>query len=891
MPLDVLTRVADVMGYCGGGEVRGDQYLPYLDHVTDHAVLLEDGSVMGTVALSGVPTHLASNAQRNGSMRDHLALINAVAEDNVRITEHFIRHDTVAPLPPGRFVAPFAEQLFDAHHAHVHSRLRTNVWLITVLVKPRGRTTSWARRAMARLRGEALPPLLGDAERQIRQLNEALRLAEITLKNAHPVRLGIRWEDGVPFSEIAEAIELSRSTKAAPVPLVDPAGSLGAALCADRPIFRPNGIEIRTALGATPGTAHYAAMLGFIAYPRKPRLDLFDQLLSASFRVVMTNAFDDMTRAKAEESLVLLRRMMITGGDRAEDDIDELGKTISRAASMRDVRGDSHWSLAIHAETLEDLDRHVTTARSMIAGSGAKLGPESMGAEASYWCQFPGHRAWMRGRPASIDSQHFVLMSNLGGYARGTPKGRWGGVPLFRLATDGGTPYDHDQFVGDVGHMATLGPNGAGKSVWNGFSICAFDGWVRGDGGTQIVYDVDQSNRVTVEALGGRYARVRINEEGSGVAPLLAENTPRRRAMLRALVEGLATEENGERPTPAERAGIADGVDFVMSMPKHLRGFSHIRRFMGYAEGGAGERFEPWCRGGPMGWVFDGLRHDLILDCGLAGVDLTDVLERPEVMAPMSQYLLWEASELMDGRRCVVHLEEAPAYLPVPRFARMAKATALRARKRNTAFNVIAQMPEHLLENEAGMAILKQCRQFALLRNDKADEAAYRGGLGLTRKAFEMVRGGMLAKPWSVLLWKNDGTGALVDFDHSHMPHNLAVLSGTTKSVALWEDVVKRMGGLDDTMAVVREFWRRRMSTPTTTRRATRRAVLAATAAAIAAAPPTRRARAAAEPAARGGAVLYKDPYCDCCEAYAAHLLQHGFAVSTAETFRSAVAE
>jgi hypothetical protein len=53
------------------------------------------------------------------------------------------------------------------------------------------------------------------------------------------------------------------------------------------------------------------------------------------------------------------------------------------------------------------------------------------------------------------------------------------------------------------------------------------------------------------------------------------------------------------------------------------RRFSILRKFMGYHDGGAGERFEPWCHRGEFGWAFDGDTHELDFTTGLVGIDLT----------------------------------------------------------------------------------------------------------------------------------------------------------------------------------------------------------------------------------------------------------------------------
>ena len=133
------------------------------------------------------------------------------------------------------------------------------------------------------------------------------------------------------------------------------------------------------------------------------------------------------------------------------------------------------------------------------------------------------------------------------------------------------------------------------------------------------------------------------------------------------------------------------------------------------------------------------------------------------------------------------------------------KGIALRARKRNASFNAIAQQPCDLLENEAGKALVRQARQIVMFRNDKADQAEYCDGMGVTPAEFYAVREGMFQSPYhSVLIKRQDGQSGVFRFDLSALPHHLNVLSGTPSRVALLRKCLARHGG--DTARAFDEF-------------------------------------------------------------------------------------
>jgi type IV secretion system protein VirB4 len=268
--------------------------------------------------------------------------------------------------------------------------------------------------------------------------------------------------------------------------------------------------------------------------------------------------------------------------------------------------------------------------------------------------------------------------------------------------------------------------------------------------------------------------------------------------MLCDLVAGVVQTDGAPPPTKSERDGIRAGVDFIMGeLAPHERRLSIVRDFMGYEEGGAGERFEPWCAPhGELAWVFDGDEHAIDFNKRLVGVDLTAIMNDARIMPPVAVALLWMASDVMDGRRVVIWCEEAPAYMPTPAFAKPFKGIALRARKRNSSFNAIAQQPSDMLENEAGRALIKQARQIVAFRNDKAVEADYCDGMGFTPAEFHAVREGMFTTEHrSVLIKRRDGQSGVYRFDLSKLQEHLNVLSGTPPRVRLFRGCLDRHGG------------------------------------------------------------------------------------------------
>ncbi len=815
----LIERIADWLGYAGAMERASDHFFPYVDHIGPATLLCSDGSVMATHRMPGAPFALALNGGRNGNKRRLTAFLNAAADENVEVHIHLVKHDaTLPPASHGDAVAPYAKRLLDDYHASIQDDLAVVDWFLTVRVKPRSKpfasVTDKARDALAKVglgrTSRAADPLLEV------QLEDAMRLALGVLKPFGPVRLGTRiehdpatGEEIAAFSEIAEFLYLLRTTQFSPQPLADVCGFLGAGIAAVdvTAVANKRMLRIDHAAGGSAASQTWAAVVGLLTYPRRLDPSWLDELLALPGRFVLTVAIRFQSRAEVQDSLDLLQRRLVAGNSRAVSDTEALNDAIDAVAGGRAESGISRWSLVLHGATPTEVDRLVSAARNVVASTGAKVGPEGKGMLNASLAQLPAAplSTWIR--PAQCSTKQIAVLATLAGYPRGPAKARWD-HHLLRLVSPAGTAYDHDLFVGDIGHNYMGGPNGGGKTVWLGMNIAALDGPVSRKGGTQIVLDVDESNHNTIVALGGRYSTLQVGR--SGIAPLRGlPDTPRVRAFLRDLVAGLVQTDAAPAPNKAERDGIRQGVDFVMGeMEPHERSFATVRSFMGFEEHGAGERLEPWCADGELGWVFDGDEHLVDFNTRLVGVDLTAVMNDTRIMPPIALTLLWMASDVMDGRRVVIWCEEAPAYMPTPAFAKPFKGIALRARKRNASFNAISQQPSDMLENEAGHALIKQARQFVLFRNDKAVEADYRTGLGCTLAEFHAVREGMFALPYhSVLIKRQDGQSGLCRFDLSTLPQHLNILAGEPKRVVLLRDCLKRHGS--DMPKALAEFQRR----------------------------------------------------------------------------------
>jgi type IV secretion system protein VirB4 len=228
-------------------------------------------------------------------------------------------------------------------------------------------------------------------------------------------------------------------------------------------------------------------------------------------------------------------------------------------------------------------------------------------------------------------------------------------------------------------------------------------------------------------------------------------------------------------------------------MPVEMRSLEAVRQFLGGWDepNGAGPRLEPWCRGGPKGWAFDGaadetglaqMREDVPLP--IVGFDLTAILDDPMIADPAGAYLLYQIRTFMDGRRGVVALDEFRKYTLRTYFKWATEAFLLDARKYEWIVALVTQQPEHVLGDRFGATLVGQCHT-KIFFPTTADEDVYLNQLHLTPGEIRAICEEMQPGSRKMLIHREgvNTESVIVDFDLSAMSEYVAVLSGRAKTV------------------------------------------------------------------------------------------------------------
>jgi type IV secretion system protein VirB4 len=758
-----------------------DEFLPYRGHVTDDIVLLEDGTHLGVVRLDGKPLTLLDDIPRYAARRSRHAAMRGLTDTNISVVEHHICHDKVEPFQLGEFRSKFSREFAEKYISGIQKDMKSRDWFITVMAHPRMLDGLANRFFGAEAKAD---------EALILQIETRMRTLKAMLREYAPQRLGIRAENGVVYSEIGEAIRMVLYGRWQPVPMTR--GKLAGSIYTDRIVCGMRGFEV-----VKPGKSSWGVMLGFREYPEIAPPRLMDAILASKHRLVMTNSFRFRTASAASDRMALKQRRMSNAGSGTHSLSEGLDEAIDDVRSGREIMGDHQWSLAVHADSLEDLATATDEIKSLLSRSVA-LSQEELGCFPAYWSQVPGCSEATKGRHGDVKLMNFCSFSPLVGFPKGDREPHWG-RPATRFVTSGNTAVDYSPHSRRVGNTILMGGTGYGKTTTiGGFDIMLEQNLVPRNG-LSIIFDKDASNELSVLARGGYYAKIRKGQD-SGMAPIKAiSDTPEARAFMEEFTVGLIMADGKGEPPGDQLDRIKDGIEFNLRLPAEMRSLLGLRQFLDHGDDSTGARLERWCRGGPYGWAFDGEKDVIKLEKSVVGIDNTELLtdDMYVIRQPAAAYQFFRVREKVGrGVRAACYVDEGASYLPDARFSAGFDAFSRELRKGNGMLWFAAHHPADLFNHPAGKTLLALSPRKFLFPNPEANEDDYRTMLKCSPAEIEAVMTGMLSMGEGTFMVKTS-TGSFIARTPIKDPEFIAVLSSDPLRAELWHRIGRELGTED----------------------------------------------------------------------------------------------
>lgn len=769
-------------------------FLPLIGHWTETTGITRGGALVAVLHVVGYAGELASAAQLVAQCEGENLVIRNVAAPGLEVWTHFVRRPEQAAraLPDCR---SWYARRFDAEYRErcLGSALFRNDLFVTIVMQPdaglAASLRALRRHAVPWKRGGKGPFAHARADDWfLREFEDVVSKVEAGLSRLGARRLGMRRENGVWFSEIAEAQYQALNGYYRPIPLT--CGDLGALLYQDRFVFGAGAVEQRGTSGSW-----YAAALSIKEYPARTHPLMFDALLRVPCGVVATDSFICRQKAQVLDQINFRGKQMMSAADPAVSQIAELAQLADDVQSNRAVFGSHHRVVVVRTRTLEGLGRAASHVQALMASAGMTVVREDRALKAAVFSQLPGNRGW-RVRPGGLNSRNYASLAALNNVPAGSRRHRWG-APLICFRTTADTEYAFGFHVTDaptlpaedLGTSVLTGGPGAGKTTLLGGMLLSAER----QGARVVVIDKDCGLAPMCRATGGVYLVLPAGEP-SGLAPLRGlADTPEDRSFLEDFIKNLILSDGGKPLTPDEDARLKRAVALQMRMPAEMRTLEGVAGMLGQRDmEGAAARLRSWCRDGRLGWAFDGDHDDLRLDARLIGFDTTALLKNPAVSAPTLAYLFYRTRKLLDGTPFVLAVDEFWQAFRVPSFVAMAEDQIRTIRKKEGVVLMATQSPHDLVVSPIAH-LFKQSVPTKIFFGDEGADPNDLAALDLTAQEIRVVKQTLPLMRHAFLV-KRPGGSVICRFDLSAIRHHVAVLSGREATYGLMLRLIGRHG-------------------------------------------------------------------------------------------------
>lgn len=760
-------------------ETSAGIHLPYARHVDERTLEMRDGLLMQTIKLGGFlfETSDADDIAYRAELRD--AMLRALGTSRFAVYQHAVRRKAPVALDDDDLQG-FAATLNQRWNERVrHRELYVNDLFLTVVLRPLqgrlgivDRVQQWLGRA-SRANAERMVANRQSLSNAVDALISALGSYSPQLLTCYDTEQGMR-------SEPLEFLSYLFNHDMRPVNV--PAYDLGHHIPARRISFGKDTVE-RAESGPLKRT--FTAMVSIKDWPGQAMPGMFDELLRLPFEMDMSQSFAFVERSAALSRINLALRRMRSTEDEALSLRGELGLAKDDVASGRAGFGEHHNTIAVHAETLEQLNAHIADVIAVLADLGITAVREDIGLEPSFWGQFPGNFKYLT-RRGLISTTNFASFASMHNFPVGKAFGNhWGdAVTLFETTAAG--PYFFNFHQNDLGNFTVIGPSGSGKTVLLNFLMAQAQKFKP----KTILFDKDRGAELFVRAIGGSYDRLQQGTP-SGLNPMQLDDSPANRIFLLEWLTLLAGDANAQ-----ETKQLRDALETSFLQPQNKRRLRYLVELLR----GSGRptsddlyaRLRPWWGDGERAWLFDNAEDTTDISATTIGFDMTDILDDAAARTPAMFYFFHRIDERLDGTPSIIVIDEGWKALDDDVFVNRLKEWQKTIRKQNGIVGFATQSAQDALESRISSAIIEQAATQIFTVNPKARAEDYMDGFGLSAHEFSLIK--TLPDSAHCFLVRNGRESVIARLDLSGEREILTILSGRESTVRLFDELVPETG-------------------------------------------------------------------------------------------------
>lgn len=421
-------------------------------------------------------------------------------------------------------------------------------------------------------------------------------------------------------------------------------------------------------------------------------------------------------------------------------------------------------AVEVYGDVVEEVEKGVHEITNIIENQGHRAARERANMEAWFWTRFPSYEL-LSPRRRSITSENAAHFCNFASAGEGLDSCSWGDAPVTSFKTTHGSEYAFT-FHGSParlapGHTWAIGGTGQGKTTLLSFLLSACFKYPKF---RVLGFDRLRGLEVFTRCHDGEYLDVLADT--LGVNPLQLDDTEENRAFLANWFAMLIGKDDS-----ASLAHIGEAVAKLYKLDKADRQLAHIADAFGLpGDGTMRQALERWITG-PYRAYFTAPRDALDFRSPLVTLDMTMLLDLPDVLGPLSYYLFHKMLlTARDDGGYAVFVDELPKYLQNPIFRPIIDRLLEEIRKSDGVFIGASQSPDAVLENPIAPKFLANIETYLIFPDPRANRIYYlddpahpRPNLGLTDSEFLWVTEGH--KEREVLIKRKSGESAIITTD------------------------------------------------------------------------------------------------------------------------------
>ncbi|MDX0973283.1 VirB4 family type IV secretion/conjugal transfer ATPase [Sinorhizobium medicae] len=775
----MLKVVREELGF---GKVANNErpmstHIPYLRHVSDTVIGLENGSLLSVIKLDGLFFQTEDQAELNMRSVVQNTMIRALGSSRFSLWSTVIRREVETEIG-GAFDESFCDLLNKRYMEQLrHKRMFTNEIYLTIV-------RSGMRGALGA--GDTFKRLLDRTNRDARsqqnredvtELEELIGNITRELQKYGARALGITYRNGEPYSEPCEFFN-TILTGGVPRKMRLPRMGIRNYIGSSRLHFSKRTMQ---AQAAADEDSRFGALLSVKEYPPFTGPGMLDGLLQVNHEFILTQSFTIADKPIAQERISRLQRQIKASdesGSAVEHDIDF---ALNSLMNQEAVFGFHHLSLLCLSRDLDGISRTVSELGACLTDMNINWLREDLNLEAAFWAQLPGNHSYVA-RKAMLSSANFSGLSSMHNFATGQSDRTHWGLPITILETTSQTPYWFNFHRRDIGHFLVTGPTGSGKTVALTFLLA--QAMRISPMPKAVFFDKDRGAEIFVRAMGGSY-EVLSPGTPTGFNPLQMDNTGPNREFLLRLLKAILRSGDRRDFTQEDEDTLEKAITRLMQEPAAERNLPNLSGLLvGRSRADANDlhaRLRPWIDG-EKAWLFNA-QHDVLSFSGRSvfGFDMTNILGNEDLRTPALMYLYHRLDELLNGDPVMFFMDEGWQLLMDETFSGFIVDKMKTIRKLNGIVGFGTQSAADITKAKASHTLIEQSATNIHFPNPRADEESYIKRFGLTVKEFNFIKNTPPEKRTFLVKHGNDSVIARLDL--SAMPDLVKVLSGRKETV------------------------------------------------------------------------------------------------------------